>query len=171
MIKKYNQFINEELVMGAEPRPTTAPTPTTTPDTPTIPRPTRPGITPTEIPSEEDAPLAKVELPEEEGSEYIGQKMIADLANELGVNIEPDGSINYEGQKINFYSETEKFHIGKQKFDSVESVLNYLHGDSGLEKEMPSQDLSDIDEDEFEKGDYPFESKSYKSSRLKKFNG
>ena len=53
-IKKYQRFV-EEFVMDTETKPST---PITTPDTPTRPRPTRPGITPTEIPSEEDAPLA-----------------------------------------------------------------------------------------------------------------
>ena len=170
MIKKYNQFINEEFVLGTQPSPTTTPAPTTTPDTPTIPRPTRPGIVPTERPGEEDSPLAKVELPEEEGSEYIGQKMMAELANELGTNIEPDGSINYEGNKINFFSETEKFHIGKEKFGSVEDVINYLSG-SSKEEENTEDKLFDIDEDEFERGDVAFESKSYRHSRLKKFKG
>ena len=59
MIKRYNQFvkgINEEFEMGeGQPSPITRPAgPITTPDTPTRPRPTRPGITPTEVPSEED---------------------------------------------------------------------------------------------------------------------
>ena len=53
-IKKYQRFV-EEFVMDTETKPST---PITTPDTPTRPRPTRPGITPTEVPSEEDAPLA-----------------------------------------------------------------------------------------------------------------
>jgi hypothetical protein len=51
-IKKY-QIFTEEFVMGTETKPAT---PITTPDI--RPRPTRPGITPIETPSEEDAPLA-----------------------------------------------------------------------------------------------------------------
>jgi hypothetical protein len=57
IIKKFESFVSEELVMG-NPAPTTTPTPTITP---TKPRPSRPGITPTEVPSEEDAPLASAE--------------------------------------------------------------------------------------------------------------
>ena len=57
-IKKYNRFVEEFVMTGTETKPAT---PTTTPDTPTRPRPTRPGIAPTEIPSEEDAPLAAAE--------------------------------------------------------------------------------------------------------------
>jgi hypothetical protein len=62
IIKKFESFVSEELVMGANPAPTTTPTPTpTTTPTPTRPRPSRPGITPTEVPSEQDAPLASAE--------------------------------------------------------------------------------------------------------------
>ena len=155
MIKRYNQFIkgktNEDFTLAD---------PAVKPATPEVlpgieERPAPPSIVPDEQQSDLPAP-AKAELPEEEGGEYVGQKMMAELADTLGVNIESDGSINYEGQKINFYSETEKFHIGKEKFDSVESVVKHL------ENSKPEEKLSDIDEDEYEKGDMPFESKSYK---------
>jgi len=149
MIKRYNQFvkgINEEFEMGdGQPAPITRPSePTTTPDI--RPRPTRPGITPTEVPSEEDAPLAYGhidelpeeedaplshghidELPEEEGGEYQGQMLLNQLANELGTEVDSDSSINYEGKKINFYSETEKFHVDNKKFSTVEEVVDYLN--------------------------------------------
>jgi hypothetical protein len=180
MIKKYNQFVkgkvNEEFEM-AEPgtKPVTAP-PVTTPDT----RPSRPGVVPTTIPSEEDAPLARYEEEEEEGGEYIGKKMMNDLASELGIKIDEDGSINYNGKKINFYSETEKFHVDRKKFDTVEDVVNYVsEGDITPEEEEAMTGeregerkvgLDDIDEDEFEDTDDAFESKSYRKTRLKKFN-
>ena len=85
IIKKFNSFLNEELVAAVESNPVTTPTPTITP---TRPMPTRPGITPTEVPSEEDAPLAygygdSNDLPEEEGGEYQGQMLLNQLANEL----------------------------------------------------------------------------------------
>ena len=54
IIKKFDSFLSEKLVAAA-PAPVTTPTPTITPTTP---KPSRPGITPTEVPSEEDAPLA-----------------------------------------------------------------------------------------------------------------
>jgi hypothetical protein len=57
-IKKYARFVEEFVAYGTETKPVT---PTTTPDTPTRPRPTRPGIAPTDVPSEEDAPLAAAE--------------------------------------------------------------------------------------------------------------
>ena len=187
MIKRYNQFvkgINEEFEMGeGQPAPVTRPAePTTVPDTPTRPRPTRPGITPTEVPSEEDAPLAygyANELPEEEGGEYQGQMLLNQLANELGTEVEADGSINYEGKKINFYSETEKFHVDNKKFSTAEEVINYLGSapmtadeEDAMTGEREGErrvGLDDIDEDEFEEGDDAFESKSYRHTRLKKF--
>jgi hypothetical protein len=189
MIKKYNQFvkgINEEFEMGeGQPAPVTRPAePTTTPDTPTRPRPTRPGITPTEVPSEEDAPLAygygdSNDLPEEEGGEYQGQMLLNQLANELGTEVDTDGSINYEGKKINFYSETEKFHVDNKKFSTAEEVVNYLGGSNEApenshtheHEEEPSFDETEGDlarrDLEGEMGAY--ESKSYRHTRLKKF--
>lgn len=189
MIKKYNQFvkgINEEFEMGeGQPAPVTRPAePTTTPDTPTRPRPTRPGITPTEVPSEEDAPLAygygdSNDLPEEEGGEYQGQMLLNQLANELGTEVDADGSINYEGKKINFYSETEKFHVDNKKFSTSEEVVNYLGGSNEApenahtheHEEEPSFDETEGDlarrDLEDEMGAY--ESKSYRHTRLKKF--
>jgi hypothetical protein len=166
MIKKYNQFVkgkvNEEFEM-AEPgtKPVTAP-PVTTPDT----RPSRPGVVPTTIPSEEDAPLARYEEEEEEGGEYIGKKMMNDLASELGTEIEEDGSINYNGKKINFYSETEKFHVDRKKFDKVEDVVNYVGTEAPVNID---EEPIGIDEDEFEDSDDAFESKSYRKTRLNKF--
>ena len=58
LIKKFDSFLSEKLVAAAEPAPVTTPTPTTTPTTP---KPNRPGITPTEVPSEEDSPLASAQ--------------------------------------------------------------------------------------------------------------
>ncbi len=155
MIKKYGQFIkgkttNEEFHMGAEPEQAPDPTPTTTPTTPRPenpprPRPERPGIMPTHTPSEEDAPMAMTDLPEEEEGDYKGQTLMAELANKLGVKVE-NGAINYNGKKINFYSETEKFHVDKKKFETSDEVIQYL--ESG---EIQNRN----------------ESKSYKRSRFK----
>ena len=185
MIKKYNQFvkgINEEFEMGeGQPAPITKPAePTTTPDTPTRPRPTRPGITPTEVPSEEDAPLAygygdSNELPEEEGGEYQGQMLLNQLANELGTEVDEDGSINYEGKKINFYSETEKFHVDNKKFSTAEEVVAYLGSSNEAPEHTHTHELEEEPSFDETEGDLArrdledemgaFESKSYKSTR------
>lgn len=109
---------------------------------------------------------------EEEGGEYIGQKMMQELADSLDVQIETDGSIIYNDKKINFFSETEKFHVDKKKFSTIDEVLNYLkssedsNSDNELEKgEDFSEEIIDGLENELED---KFESKSYKQQRLKK---
>jgi hypothetical protein len=187
MIKRYNQFVkgvNEEFEMGdGQPSPVTKPAPTTTPDTPTRPRPTRPGVTPTEIPSEEDAPLAYgygEEEEEEESDEYMGQKMLNDLASELGTEVGPDGSIDYNGKKINFYSETEMFHLDKKKFKTVDEVINYLNanetpitpeeeeemtGERAGERRVGLDDLDDFEEESFESKSYKRTFESYKRKK------
>jgi hypothetical protein len=57
IIKKFDSFLSENLV-ASKPDTITKPTPTITPTTP---KPSRPGITPTEVPSEEDSPLASAQ--------------------------------------------------------------------------------------------------------------
>jgi hypothetical protein len=157
MIKRYQQCVegkvNEDVYMAS---PQTAPTPTETPtETPTRPRPTAPGIVPTEIPAEQDAPLAQYgEEEEEEGGQYIGQKMMAELAEKLGAEV-VDGAIEYNGQKVNFYSETEMFHIGKKKFKTTDQVVTYLEANepAKVEAEKEGEIIPE------------FESKSYKFTR------
>lgn len=62
---------------------------------------------------------------EEESGEYEGTVLLKELADKLGTEV-TDNEINYNGKKINYYSETEKFHIGKEKFDTIEDVISYL---------------------------------------------
>ena len=117
------------------------------------------------------------ELPEEEGGEYQGQMMMNQLANELGAEVDADGSINYEGKKINFYSETESFHVDNKKFKTGEEVVNYLAGSEEAPKMTADEENEMTGElegerkvglDEIEEED-TFESKSYRHTRLKKF--
>jgi len=139
----------------------------------------------TEEPEMEEAPeMDEVEeapeLPEEEGGEYMGQKMMVDLASELGVEIGTDGSINHNGKKINFYSETEMFHVDKKKFKTADEVINYLgsapdnksieENDDMLARQEHSPSKEDMDElmaahdeeDFIDEEEEEFESKSYK---------
>lgn len=67
----------------------------------------------------------EIDSTEEEG-QYEGTKKLNQLASELGTEV-VDNTINYEGKKINFYSETEKFHVDNKKFKTIEEVLNYLN--------------------------------------------
>lgn len=62
---------------------------------------------------------------EEEGGEYEGTLKMKELAEKLGTSI-TNNEINYEGQKINWFSETESFHIGRKKFNTVDEVLKFL---------------------------------------------
>ena len=162
MIKRYNEFVSGKVNEDVEMRD------------PMIEEP----IANTETSEVEEAPVA--ELPEEEGGEYQGQMLLNQLANELGTEVEADGSINYEGKKINFYSETEKFHVDNKKFSTVEEVVNYL-GSASMEdtehththehEEEPSFDETegDLARRDLEDEMGAFESKSYRHTRLKKF--
>lgn len=157
-IKKYNQFVktNEEFVDApsfdtkqAPARPergteTMPGRPGTTPST----RPSRPSVVPGKKPSEEDAPLAS-------NDEYIGTKKMKELAAALPDAKLESGTLYYDGKEINFYSETEKFHIGKHKFNDVKDVLNFL----GAKEEVISE--RDFDEEL----DPEFEAKSYRFTR------
>jgi hypothetical protein len=167
MIKRYNEFVtgkvNEEFDMDSMDAM----------EAPIVEEP----IADTESEVEE-APVAD-ELPEEEGGEYQGQILLNQLANELGTEVSEDGSINYEGKKINFFSETEKFHVDNKKFSTAEEVVNYLggsnespeHSHNHKHEEEPSFDETEGDlarrDLEDEMGAY--ESKSYRHTRLKKF--
>jgi len=68
---------------------------------------------------------------EEEGHEYEGTKLMSELAQKLGTKI-TDNSIVYKkekndlGKKINFFSETESFHVDNKKFKTIDEVLEYL---------------------------------------------
>jgi len=186
MIRKYNDFVkgkvNEDLTM-AEPRRSTERTtpevmPGTTEKPGTMPSP------PSPIRRERTSPVpapAKMEVEQEEeegGDKY--KKIITDLAAQLGAEVSEDGTIDYNGQKINFYSETDMFHVGKKKFKTADEVVSYLETSAPSEEvEMkdhsPSkEDMDELmaahDDDEFIKDDEEekeekFESKSYKSTR------
>ena len=171
MIKKYNQFVkdktNEEFVFDNEvayPDVYSGDETTTKPITKPDVKPgtdTRP-VPPSLIPDEGDSPLespakAEYEVEEEEGGDIYSNKL-RELADALGAEV-TDNYIEYNGKKIMFPSETEKYQIEgvKKGFNTVEEVLSELE----KENKVPSEET----EEEFEK----FESKSYKHTRLKKF--
>lgn len=95
-----------------------------------------------ESPINNESPI--VDATEEEG-EYIGTKQLKSLANALGVEV-VDNCVNYEGKKINFYSETEKFHIDSKKFKTVDEVLDYL----GVNKNSSPTNVIEEEEEEEE---------------------
>jgi len=65
------------------------------------------------------------EFEEEEGHEYEGTKLMKELSQKLGTEV-VNNSIEYNGKKINFFSETDSFHIDKKKFKTIDEVLEYL---------------------------------------------
>ena len=78
------------------------------------------------IDSKEDVmPSGSDEEEEEESGEYYGTVLLKKLADMLGADIK-DNEIDYNGQKIHFYSETEMFHVGKNKFKTPEEVVEFL---------------------------------------------
>lgn len=101
------------------------------------------------------------EQPEEEGDIY--QNRLQELSSALGTEVE-DGKIMYNGKKIIFPSETEMFHVDGKKFKTVEEVVNYLEGSEERPSTQMERDLVEEPEMELELQ----ESKSYKNTR--KFN-
>jgi hypothetical protein len=89
---------------------------------------------------------------EEEGGEYIGQKMMQELSDKLDCPVEADGSINCHGKKINFYSETEMFHVDKKKFSTVEEVVDYIEN-PGMENAGLETDEEEIRQSQKERED------------------
>jgi len=163
ILKKFDSYIKEDLEMMAEP----ATKPSTTPATPTVEPGTKPERRdrPTPIrrdrPAVEPDPQAKMKMDatEEDGT-YIGTQMLQDLADALGTEV-MDNAVQYEGKTINFYSETEKFHVDRKKFATVEEVVNYLTGGNSLKTQMVENDIKSFDnsssEDEVEDLEDEFE--------------
>lgn len=159
ILKKFDSYIKEDLdAMAAEPATKPAPSTTPAPATPTVEPGTKPERRerPTPIrrdrPAVEPDPQAKMKMDatEEEGT-YIGAEMLQDLADALGTEV-IDNAVEYEGKKVNFYSETEKFHVDKKKFATVQEVVDYLTGGqpSHSEKIEKMEDQLDEMSDEVE---------------------
>jgi hypothetical protein len=63
---------------------------------------------------------------EEEEGEYKGNLMMKELADLLDTEVTEENEIVYNGHKINFFSETEMFHVGKKTFETPEEVAEYV---------------------------------------------
>jgi hypothetical protein len=120
MIKRYNQFVKTNENAPAPSKPgqgtETAPSPT---ETPSIPKPARPSVVPTEEPGVKDNPLAYGDAVEG------GLEGLAEL---LGASVERN-VISYEGHEIDQPSETGQFRVDgiDLKTDDVEKVVDYLN--------------------------------------------
>jgi hypothetical protein len=140
ILKKFDSYIKEDLEPQTMPDPSTSPSTAPTIDPGTRPaRPERPSPIRRDRPAVEPDPQANmIDYTEEEESDdvYFGKKMMDELAEALGTEV-VNNVIEYNGKKINFYSETEKFHVDKKKFSTVEEVLDYLgEGEPSMETEM-----------------------------------
>jgi hypothetical protein len=63
---------------------------------------------------------------EEEEYEYEGTKLMKELADKLGVKVE-NNSINFDGKKIEYFSETGAFAIDRKgKYKTTDEVLDKL---------------------------------------------
>lgn len=143
MIKKYNKFVEDRLVkedVQVAPEEFTQ----NLPEEPIQ-----------ELPEEEE---------EEEGSEYVGDQKMKELAKMLGTEKNQNGSIEYKGREINFYSETEKFHVDNKKFNTAEEVVAYLEGgDKHTHTHKKVNEPVQTEDDQ--RLDPEFEAKSYRNSR------
>ncbi len=64
---------------------------------------------------------------EEESHEYVGTRLMSELADRLGTTVE-NNSIEWNGKTISYFSETECFHIGGNKFKTIDEVFDYITG-------------------------------------------
>lgn len=134
MIKRYNQFIKENDEFNEEP-----------------------SFEETEGRlAEEDLNDEMTESPEElnmdgeeEGGDIYANKL-KELADKLETEV-VDGSVDFEGEKIIFPSETEMYHVGKKKFKTADEVVDFLKGNKNKAQELPEPEEELV------------ESKSYKN--------
>jgi hypothetical protein len=75
---------------------------------------------------------------EEEEGEYKGSLMMKELADLLDTEVTEENEIVYNGHKINFFSETEMFHVGKKTFETPEEVAEYVQS-SEVEDEITNE--------------------------------
>lgn len=176
MIKKYNQFIekktNEEFVFGNEAPAKPEVAPDVKPDTT---QPLEEPSAPSPIRRERTSPVpapAKAEVEMEEEGEDIYTSKMQELADLLGVEFN-NGQIVYNGKKIIFPSETEKYQIEgiKKGFNTAEEVVSELEKISPVGKrvEETEEEIDSLKDDEVaDEIEREFESKSYKSRYNKK---
>jgi hypothetical protein len=121
------------------------------------------------------------DLEEEEAADLYKTKL-SELASLLGVEV-VDGKVEYNGKQIIFPSETEMYHVGNKKFKTAEEVVEFLNaGSEAPKEEMSDEEEGDFDknidmegdfslenEDEFGMDEEELESKSYKNKNLRRW--
>lgn len=63
---------------------------------------------------------------EEEAGDYHGSVGMKKIAQSLGEELQGN-EIMHDGHKINFFSETEMYHVDKKKFKTPEEVISFLN--------------------------------------------
>ena len=63
---------------------------------------------------------------EEEYDDYHGSIGMKKIAKSLGIEFQGN-EILYDGHKINFFSETDMYHVDRKKFKTPEEVITYLN--------------------------------------------
>jgi hypothetical protein len=114
---------------------------------------------------DDEEPVMENEPEEEEGYQYIGSKMMKDLAKKLGEVVQ-NNKIVYNGKTIHFYSETEMYHVDGKKFKTSGEVVNYLDGDKVEDVEsMTTPEISNISpESNLESKSYRYKRRNFKKS-------
>jgi hypothetical protein len=175
MIKRYNQFVkgkvNEEFVMTGEESDIDVTTPSTIPDT----KPGRPGILPLTTPEIQDGPMGEFEGEVEEVGVDKYTDALQKLADATGEDFEQvynkaENSITINDKKVSFPSETGKYHVEgvKKPFETLEEVVAYFkRGVSSQARQEVRDEMSSIKDEEFLDREEQFESKSYKSKRMR----
>ena len=79
----------------------------------------------------ENKPISQSEV--EEGR-YIGDILLKELAEKTGGVLEGN-TVVIDGKKVDFFSETEAFHVDGEKFKTVDEVINFLDKGSAPLKE------------------------------------
>jgi len=92
----------------------------------------------------EMAPEAEPEMgfegEEEEAGDYHGSVGMKKIAKALGGELQGN-EIMHDGHKINFFSETEMYHVDRKKFKTPEEVIGFMknHVHSKEEHTMESR--------------------------------
>ena len=136
IVRKFNDFVKNRINEDVDPIET--------------PNEESPGIKATENAEEDDQsnliddPEEDFEEGEEESGEYEGTRLMNELAEMLGTEV-VNNEINYDGHKINYFSETDSFHVdkNKKKFGTSDEVLEYLKGTTDRKSDIETGEMGE----------------------------
>jgi len=125
-LKRYDDFLNEDLTpMAGEVEDFTEEGPEVGEMADeVIPEP-KPEMEDEVIP-EPEPEMEDEQMEPEEEYQFQGSQLLEELANRLGAKVE-NNQINYNGKKIEYFSETEAFAIDRKgKYKTVDEVVSQL---------------------------------------------